>query len=313
MNDSNQNISQDFSDDEVRRFLLGQLSADEQPRFEQGLFLDSELEERVRLAEFDLADDYACSRLHAEDRARFEQRFLAGDDRKLKLNVSNVLRDRFAVTPGRVRTTPRFITQLQDLLNFNRPIVKIAFGVVMLLITVGGAWIMIKNESRIKDEIKRIVKIRRPQPPNVPRDAHHAPNNSAPEHRETPSTMPDHERTTPSPTVETLSLSPEVLLESGKAPSINLPAGAHDIVRLELAVKSEPSALYQAQLSTIEGQTVITAESLKATEVDGQKIDFDAPVALLKAGDYRITLSRVSDTSNESVVSYYFRVTSLRK
>ncbi|MGH9971797.1 MAG: hypothetical protein ACREBG_28935 [Pyrinomonadaceae bacterium] len=307
MNDSNQNFSSEVSDDAVRRFLLGQLSANEQPSFEQRLFLDSELEARVRLAEFDLADDYACSRLGAEDRERFEQRFLAGDDRKLKLNVSNALRDRFAFTQAPVRTTTRFVKQLQSLLNFNRLIVRIAFGVAMLVVIVGGAWLMIKKEQRIKDGIKRVVKIRRSQPPNAPRETHHAPDNSAPEHRATPSTMLDHEGTTPSPTVEIITLSPNVPLESGKAPNINLSTG-HYIVRLELAVKPEPSALYQAQLSTIAGQAVVTADSLKATEVGGKKIDFDVPVGLLKAGNYRITLRRVSDSSKETVASYYFRV-----
>ena len=177
----------------------------------------------------------------------------------------------------------------------------------MLVVIAGGGW-LIKKEPRIKEGIKRVAKIRRPQPSNTPREAHHAPDNSAPKHPATPSPMPDDERTTPSPTVEIIAFSPDVDLESGKAPSINLPAGAHDIVRLELAVKPEPQALYKAQLSTIEVQTVVTAESLRASEVGGEKIDFDVPVGLLKAGDYRITLRRVSDTSKESVASYYFHV-----
>lgn len=301
MKDSNENNSREFSDDTVRRFLLGQLNTKEQPRFEQRLFLDSELEARVRLAEFELADDYACSRLRAKDRERFEQRFLVSDDRKLKLEVSNALQDRFAFTQAPVKTTARFVEQLQSLLNFNELIVRIAFGVAMLVVILGSAWLLIKKEPRIKegikDRIQRVTRIRRPQPANAPREAHHAPDKSAPEPRETPS-----------PKVEIITLSPDVLLESGKAPSINLPAGAHDIVRLQLVVKPEPFALYQAQLSTIEGQTVVTAESLKSTEVAGNKIDFDVPVGLLKAGDYRVTLRRISDTSIESVLSYYFRV-----
>lgn len=300
MNDSSQNISQKFSDDVVRRFLLGQLSPNEQPGFEHRLFRDSELEARVRLAEFELADDYACARLGAEDRERFEQRFLVAHDRKLKLNVSNALRDRFAFRQAPVRTMTQFVKQLQNL-NFNQFMVRIAFGVAMLVVIVGGAWLLVKREPRIKDGIKEGIKrasrIRRSQPADVPRETHHAPDKSAPEHRETAS-----------PKVEIITLSPDVLLESGEAPSINLPAGAHDIVRLHLVVEPEPSAFYQAQLSTIEGQTVVTAESLKTTEVAGNKIDFDVPVGLLKAGDYKITLRRVSDTSKESVTSYYFRV-----
>ena len=307
MSDTHQNFSHDVSNDAVRRFLLGQLSANEQPGFERRLFLDSELEARVRLAEFELADDYACLRLSAEDRERFERRFLLSDDRKLKLNVSHALRERFVLTPAPVRTMPRIFRQLQSLLSFNRPVVRIAFGVAMLLVILGGAWLVIKDEQPIKDRIKRIVKIRRPQPPSTPRESHHPSNNSAPD-RPAPTPVPDHARPAPSPTVEIIPLSPDVLTDSGKAPTINLSAGTHDIVRLELAIKPEPSALFQAQLSTIEGQAVVTADSLKTTDAAGNRIDFNVPASLLKAGDYKITLTKVSDTSKESIASYYFRV-----
>jgi hypothetical protein len=310
MTDSDQNISQDVSDGAVRRFLLGQLSANEQPGFEQRLFLDNKLEARVRQAEFELADDYACSRLRAGDRERFQQRFLTSDDRKLKLKVSNALHDRFALTPTPVRLTTRFVKQFQSLLNFNRLIVRVGFGVAMLVVVVGSTWLMIKKEQSIKDGIKRVVEIRRVQPSSAPRGAHHAPDNSAPEHR-TPSKMPGHEPAAPSPMIETIILLPNVLPESGKAPYINVSAGAHDTVRLGLAIKPEPSASYQAQLSTVEGQAVVTDESLKAIEVGANEIYFAVPVRLLKAGDYKITLRRVNDTSKEGLGSYYFRVISL--
>ncbi|HKY29864.1 MAG TPA: hypothetical protein VJM12_18125 [Pyrinomonadaceae bacterium] len=289
MNDSNQNISGDFRDDTVRRFLLGQLNANEQSAFEQGLFLDSELEARVRLAEFDLADDYACSRLPAADREQFEKTFLVSEDRKLKLNVSNALRDRFAISRARSRTTTKVVKQLFD---FDRLAVRIAFSVAMLVVIVGGAWLVIKKREPIKETISKVTKIRRPQPSNSPTHSHHAQNASP--------------RQTSSPMVVTLS--PYVLIESGNAPTVNLPVGAHDIVRLELVVKAEPSASYQAQLSTIDGQTVVTTKTWDATEVSGEKIDLDVPVALLKSGEYRVTLTKVSDTSQENVATYYFRV-----
>ena len=290
MNDSNLNSSGDFSEDAVRRFLLGRLSAEEQPGFERRLFLDSELEARVRLEELDLTDDYACSRLSAEDRQQFEKRFLVSDDRKLKLNVSNALRDRFGVTQASSRTT-QVIKQLHSLFDFDRLVVRIAFSFALLVLIVGGAWLLIKKEP-IKETITRVTRIKRPQPSNGSRESHHA-QNTAP-------------RPAPSPFVEIVTLSPEVLLESGKAPTINLPAGAQDIVRVELVVKADPSAMYEAQLSTIDGQTVVTTESLKGAAISGDKMDLNVPASLLKAGDYRITLRRVSDTSQGDVANYYF-------
>jgi hypothetical protein len=178
---------------------------------------------------------------------------------------------------------------------------------MLLAILVGGAWLAIKREPRIKEGIKWVVRIRRAQPQSAPRESSHAPDNSAPEHRETPSTKPDHNRIAPSPTILSIAVSPEVSLESGKAPSINLTTGEQDILRLELAVKPDPSGLYQAQLSTINGQDVLTAESLRPIDVDG-KIDFDVPATLLKAGDYRVKLSRIHDGSAQALANYYFRV-----
>lgn len=293
MNDSNQNSSGDFSEDAVRRFLLGRLSADEQPDFERRLFLDSDLEARVRRGELDLTDDYACSRLSDEDRQQFEKRFLVSDDRKLKLIVSNALRDRFGVTQASSIKTTLVIKQLHSVFDFNRLAVRIAFSFALLVLIVGGAWLLIKKEP-IKETITRVTRIRRPQPSTDPKHSHH-PQNTSP-------------RQAPSPFVEIVTLSPDVPLESGKAPTVNLPAGAHDIVRVELVVKADSSAVYEAQLSIIDGQTVVTAEPVKATAVTGDKIELNVPVSLLKAGDYHITLRRVSDTSQGDVAHYYFRV-----
>ena len=86
----------DFSDETIRSFLLGRLSSTEQSVFEEQFLVNEELEARVRLAEFDLTDDYAFGRLSATDQTQFEQTFPLTTERKQKLNVSTALRDRFA-------------------------------------------------------------------------------------------------------------------------------------------------------------------------------------------------------------------------
>jgi hypothetical protein len=305
MTDVNQTTSRAFSDDAIHRFLLGQLRADEQPVFEERLFLDDQLEARVRRTELDLADDYAFARLRADQVERFEQGFLLSAARKLKLGVSSALRERFA--HDQISITTSLGEKLWQLFSFRQPVARIAFAAMLLAILVGGAWLAIKREPRIKEGIKWVVRIRRAQPQSAPREGSHAPDNSAPEHRDTPSTMPDHDRIAPSPTIQSIALSPDVSLESGKAPRINLTTGGQDIFRLELAAKPDPSGQYQAQLSTINGQDVLTAESLRPIDVDG-KINFDVPATLLKAGDYRVKLSRIHDGSAQALANYYFRV-----
>src|SRR6266705_2339774 len=91
-----ENSSVEFTDNAIRGFLFGRLSAAEQTTLEERLFTDNSLEARLRLAEFDLADDYALERLSAADREAFAERFLLSAERKLQLKVSSALRDRFA-------------------------------------------------------------------------------------------------------------------------------------------------------------------------------------------------------------------------
>src|SRR5216110_2204124 len=88
-----------FSDEAIRRFLLGGLDATEQSLFEHSLFVDESLEERVRLVELELPDDYTANRLTRADRELFRQRFLLTPDRERKLEVSKALHDNFAA-PG---------------------------------------------------------------------------------------------------------------------------------------------------------------------------------------------------------------------
>ncbi len=90
------NNSPEFSDDAIRRFLFGRLSAAEQTTLEERLFADDDLEARVRLAEFDLADDYALERLSVADCEAFAEKFLLSAERKRTLGVSTALRERFA-------------------------------------------------------------------------------------------------------------------------------------------------------------------------------------------------------------------------
>src|ERR1700674_1039262 len=86
----------EFADEAIRRFLLGHLVEAERRSFEERLFADESLDRQVRLAEYELADDYAFERLPAVDRALFEQKFLVSTDRKQKLSVSRALRDHLA-------------------------------------------------------------------------------------------------------------------------------------------------------------------------------------------------------------------------
>lgn len=309
-----QNNSRDFSDDDVRRFLLGRLDATERTTFEEHLFIDDRLEARVRLGEFELADDYVLARLSAADRQAFEERFLLTADRKRTLSVSAALRNRFASTSSaaiaeRDGAKASIAGRLRLLFGLNRRSWRIAFGAVIIVVLFASVWLVVK-QPRIKESIKaRIFNRRVPVPaPRAPRMTEHSNNtSSAPVHQTTASPMPPHEPTA-SPAIVSIVLFPGATRDGDELPHIVVPKGEHDIVRLRLALKRNQTGTYRAEILTIDGQSVFSTQSLQPTDTDASNADFDIPAALLKTGDYQVKLSRADGGSKGSVASYYFRV-----
>jgi len=294
--------SSEFSDAAIRRFLLGRLSVSEQPAFEQRLFSSSRLDARVRLAELDLADDYAYGRLDRNEREFVEERFLVTSDRRRKLEVTIALRDRFA-SASVVKTKSRFIARLQTPFYFTRPSWGLAFGLLMLLVLFGAVWLAIK-EPRMAEQITNKIIHRRSQC-SAPQEVHHPASASSPEHQITPAPMPIHDQTSSSSV--SLALAPATSSELGGMPSLTVPKGEQAIVRFQLALKPNQPGTYRAELLTVDGRAVFSAESIKAND-NGRQIDFDVPARLLKSGNYQIRVARDKAGVKENMGSYYFRV-----
>jgi hypothetical protein len=297
----NSNNSIESSDEAIRRFLLGRLSAPEQLTFERQLFSDPRLDARVRLAELDLADDYACRRISVDEHELFEGKFLVSEDRRRKVDVSIALRDRFA-SPSVVETNRTFVARLRTLFYFRRPSWRLAFGLAILLVLLGGFWLAIK-EPRMVERITNKIIPRRTSPRSAPQEVNHPANTSGPEHQVTPAPMPPHDQTS-SPSVS-IALLPS---DRSNIPSLALPKGEQAIVRLQLALTPNQSGTYRAELLTAEGQTVFNAESIRAPEIGSAQIDFDVPARLLKSGNYQIRLARDNAGMKENLGRYYFRV-----
>jgi hypothetical protein len=298
----------EYSDDAIRRFLLGRLSASEQPAFEQRLFSEDGLEARVRLAELDLADDYAYGRLNDTEHELFEARFLVSADRRRKVEVSRTLRERFAIAAPVGKTRTSFIERLRSRPYFNRPAWRYAFGVVIFMLLMGTVWVAVKKESRLKEEITRRLSPRRSPTPTLPLESNHPLNTSAPEHQVSPSPMPVHDQSAPTqPAFVIVALTPAGSPDN-EAPSVDLPKGSQDIVRLHLALKVNEPGSYRAELLTAGARSVFSAESIKAWDSGQAQIDFDVPARSLKTGNYQIRLSRDNTGAKENVGSYYFRV-----
>lgn len=304
--------SPEFSDEAIRRFLLGQLGAAEQKTFEERLFVDDKLEARVRLAEFDLADDYVAERLSRTDRELFKQRFAVTKARHQKLTVSEALRDRFASSAAALSDEKLTLGgHLRLVFDFSQPAWRFAFGAMILVILLATVWLVIK-EPRINQRIfARRPPAPAPAPSTVAPEAHHPSSGSAlPEHKETPSPLPGHE---PNPTAnESQSVVKSIVLLPGNSganmPAFILPERDDGVVRLQLRFEETRPSTYRAEVFNAAGQSIFAAQSLRATYREGAMIDLEVSARLLTAGDYQIKLIQVSDGLEEVVASYYFKV-----
>jgi hypothetical protein len=287
----------EFSDEMIRRFLLGGLSSAEQPVFEQSLFSDDDLDARVRRAELVIADDYAYDRLNQTERDLFEKKFLVSAERRRKAEVSRVLRERFA-TVSVTNSKAGVVEGFRAWFAVSRPAWRLAFGAVLLLILFGTALLVIK-EPRLPQQIVNQLIPRRRAPRSAPREVNHPTNESPPVHQETPSPLPPHEQSSATMSVE--------LSADTEAPIINVPRDAQGIVRFQLAVPADKRGSFRAELLTSEGQTVFTAESITANGA-GAQVDFDVAAAALRPGNYQITLTRDNGGTKEAVGNYRFRL-----
>jgi hypothetical protein len=184
--------SAEFSDEAIRRFLLGGLNEAEQPFFEQQLFSGPRLDARVRLAELELVDDFAYGRISADERDLFAKKFLVSADRRSQVAVSMALRDRLTSIRS---PRPTFIAGARSLLRLNRPAWRYAFAVLVFVLLIGSAWVIVKKEGRLKEVITRPWVRPRATTPAVPVETNHPTNNSLPEHQTSPSPMPIHDQT----------------------------------------------------------------------------------------------------------------------
>jgi anti-sigma factor RsiW len=76
------------SEDLIKRYLLGELSAAEQTALEDEYFLDRAKYDQLRQTEDDLIDSYARGALAPADRKRFEQAFLSNPQRRRHIKFS---------------------------------------------------------------------------------------------------------------------------------------------------------------------------------------------------------------------------------
>jgi hypothetical protein len=85
-------VKQTFgSDQTIIRYLLNELSAEDQARFEEAYLSDGSLFDQVRAFEEELIEEYVKGGLSGGERRRFERHYLASDQRRARIEAAREL------------------------------------------------------------------------------------------------------------------------------------------------------------------------------------------------------------------------------
>jgi len=295
----------------LRKYLLGEMSAEQQEELELWLMSDEEAYDLLVAAEDDLVDDSLAGKLTREESSRFNSHFLAAPERRRKLQFGRSF-DRFVSSRQTARKPSSFWVALGALLD-SRPAVRYAVPALVLLIALGGVWSVSKivtlqkqlnsatsqlaEAGRQRDELRQqldesrsLGERMRGQVQALEETITAVKSSRAPE------------------TLLAFNLIPGISRSSTQIPNLAIPANAR-LVQFSLTLLDDNYPSYRAALIDANGQELWTRDRLTATATrEGKAVVLTVPAELLSNGDYSFRLSGVSDSQTpESIGSFYFR------
>jgi hypothetical protein len=314
------------NEEEIRRFLLGAMSADERAAFEARFIAeDSDLFDRIGVVEDELIESYVRETLSPSEKAKFEQSFLNSETRRARVAFKRALFEKISAeslsTAKKTEAAAEKPAVWNSLLNlFKTP--RFALGAAFAVLVLGfGFWVFVFRKTENGGEL-----VRQATPtPFVAETPQNNNQNAAPltavnvnsandaETNKTPtvvnaenSNKPQPKETAPQPAFATLALfSAGTVRSEGKTSELNLTkdtASANFVLNLE----SSDYKTYRAEIVDADGVVVYRSGRLTARK---RAVNAYFPTARLKRGDYLIKLYGLSAAGEEeSAADFQFRV-----
>jgi hypothetical protein len=268
-----------LAEQNIRRYLLGELVEAERQRLEESLLTSSELFEELLIVEDELVDEYIKGRLTDGERESFEKHFLSTPERIEKLKFARAFNKHLtaATATESAQRAPlvdphssSWKQWFPTLLRTRDAGLSLALTMALMLGVLAGLWNIIRSDR--------------------------APEVAA-------------NRGTSSTNLYAITLTPGAVRDAGEMKRVVIPATA-DTVQLQLELATTEYESYRAALQTDEGREVFTGDRLKAESAGSVKIiALTFPAKLLTNGDYQVKLSGINANGNlEDTGRYYFRV-----
>ena len=141
----------------LMRYLLGELSEDEQTALEEQYVADPRIFDTVAKVENDLVDDYVRGKLPPESRERFERMYLAHPHRRERVRFAEALLARVdasdsSTVPGAAPAARIAWRSWADRLLRPKPALGFAFATLLLA---SGVWLVFEARRTRQDAVQR--------------------------------------------------------------------------------------------------------------------------------------------------------------
>ena len=309
------------------RYLLGQLSEEEQQQIEQRAFDDDEFYRQVLEVEDDLRCAYAQGTLSLGQKELFEKRFLVFADERKRVTIA---RDMMAelrqasvedtASSQAARKTDRSL--LSWFFGSASPAMRFAAAAAAMVILAGVVWLLFET-ARLRNEINRLQAERaaaeqhldersaeeRARVEQLDRQIEEERERRAQLEQELARREEQADEQSARPAVVTLFLAPGRIRGGGETRRLVLAPGVEQ-VRLRLELTGDISSGYRAVVLNPEGNEILTRTALSARR-DGARpfISFSIPASLLAEDDYELKLTGLDKAGQpERADSYYFTV-----
>lgn len=150
-------------DTRLRRYLLGELSDEEQQQIEERLLVDNDYVEQMLIAEEDLIDDYLNGALPPAQRDTYEKRFPATREGRQKIQTARALKNHLnKFQPTGQTFGSRLLAAIGGL--FSPPVLK--FATALLVVGVGVLnWTLFFRQTDLKKGLVALTEAYKEQRP----------------------------------------------------------------------------------------------------------------------------------------------------
>ncbi len=318
-------------ENQLIRYLLGELPEAEKARIEDRLFADDDFFEYLQAIKTELSDDYVSGALTGPERKRFEQRVLSLTEGRQLLNLAVALQ---SVSPGAsVRGSHQSaipaesFTLWQSLLAWLRTpgsALRLAAAATLILM-IGGAW-FITETGRLRGQLERaglereaaqrqqqelqqqVAKQRdlgdklqeelqsiRQERDKLQKDSARLPQ---------PEAAKPSARSNP---ILSFILSPGLIRGTDEPLRVVIPRHKR-LAQLQLDLEGDgPYKGYRAELRTARGNLIWSQDVASARSTSlGKAVLLRLPADVLTTGEYELTLKGVTNQGKLQDVNYYY-------